>query len=37
MKKIEHVQLFYIKMKEDYQITIFLKILGHFDMIILNY
>ena len=33
MKKVEHVQLLHIKMKED-QIIIFCKIHGHFNMII---
>ena len=35
MKKVEHVQLFHIKMKED-EIVIFCKIHGHFNMIILK-
>ena len=47
MKKVEHVQLFHIKMKEEHvqlfhikmkedQIIIFCKIHGHFNMIFKN-
>ena len=36
VKKVEHNQLFHIKMKED-KIIIFCKICGHFNMIILKW